>query len=75
MSGYDDTEPTLFPMPRRRKSPSVTPQMAGQIKTLVWVYGWMQHDVAAFFKINQGRVSEVVNGMLYPDEPPAPVAV
>lgn len=72
MSNTD--EPTLFPLPpRRRRSPKVTREMAGQIKTLVWVRGWMQHDVAAFFQINQGRVSEVINGKKFPDVDPLPI--
>jgi predicted XRE-type DNA-binding protein len=27
----------------------------------------MQHDIAAHYRINQGRVSEVVNGKRFPE--------
>ena len=43
--------------------------MAAHIKHLV-ALGHMQHDVAARFGINQGRVSEIVNGKSHPDAPP-----
>lgn len=46
----------------KRRSPSVTPEMAKQIKRMVGDLGMLQHDVAAHFGINQGRVSEVMNG-------------
>jgi predicted XRE-type DNA-binding protein len=46
--------------------------MAAKIKTLV-ASGMCQHDVAAIFGINQGRVSDVKNGKKFPDVPPAPI--
>ncbi len=46
----------------KRRSPSVTPDMAAQIKKMVIDLGMLQHDVAAHFGINQGRVSEVISG-------------
>ena len=57
---------TIVPFPRRRRSPSVTPEMARNIR---WLYrhGMMQHDIAAHYQINQGRVSEVVNGKRFPE--------
>lgn len=57
--------------PRKRNSPILTAPMAAKIKAMV-ALGMMQHDVAAHFKINQGRVSEVINGKRYPGIPPAP---
>ena len=56
----------------RRHSNPVTAEMAQQIRAMVYE-GMMQHDVAAYFGINQGRVSEVMNGKLYPETPAAPV--
>lgn len=53
------------PRDARRSSPPVTLSMAVQIVRLVDA-GHMQHDVAARFGINQGRVSEVINGHLFP---------
>lgn len=64
---------TVIPMPRKRKSPPVTPEMAARIKTLLNA-GMCQHDIAAFFRINQGRVSEVNTGMKFPGVEPAQLA-
>jgi hypothetical protein len=55
----------VIPYPRKRKSPPVTPEMAAKIKALIEV-GICQHDIAAHFKINQGRVSEINTGMRFP---------
>ena len=52
-----------------RHSPPVTPGMAAKIKYLCGL-GHMQHDVAARFGINQGRVSEIVTGKAYPGGSP-----
>jgi hypothetical protein len=57
-------------MPRRRRSPPVTLAMGAKIKTLSDT-GMCQHDMAAFFRISQGRVSEVNTGMKYPGIEPA----
>lgn len=56
----------------KRKSPPVTAEMAAQIRTMVRDLGMMQHDVAAHFGVNQGRVSEVINGLTFPETPAAP---
>jgi len=56
----------------RRKSNRVTAEMAARIRVMV-LSGMMQHDVAAHFRINQGRVSEVMNGKLFPEVPAAPL--
>ncbi|RWE62967.1 MAG: hypothetical protein EOS25_10245 [Mesorhizobium sp.] len=59
------SEDVIVPFPRRRRSPDVTPEMAAKIKFLLDL-GMTQHDIAAHFKINQGRVSEVNTGMKFP---------
>jgi hypothetical protein len=67
-----DTNDPIKSFPRRRRSPPVTREMAARMKTMV-ASGMLQHDVAAAFGINQGRVSDVVNGKKFPDVPPAPI--
>lgn len=47
--------------------------MAAKMKTMVVELGMLQHDVAAAFRVNQGRVSEVITGKIFPDVPPAPL--
>ena len=63
----------IVPFPRRRyarrNSPRVTPELASKLKTRVLRCGEAQHDAAAHFKINQGRVSEVVSGKRFPNVP------
>jgi len=54
---------------RRRGSRSVTPKMAAKIKHLC-EQGFLQHDIAARFGINQGRVSEINTGKAYQGVPP-----
>lgn len=56
-------------MSKRCGSPQVTAAMAAKIKHLCSL-GFMQHDVASRFGINQGRVSEVINGKRHADVPP-----
>ena len=48
-----------------RRSPPVTFEMAVAILIMI-KKGMMQHDIAACFGINQGRVSVVVKGGLHP---------
>lgn len=55
----------------KRRSPSVSPEMAAIIKTLLR-RGLFHHEIAALFGINQGRVSEIRTGKRHPDVPPAP---
>ena len=55
-----------IPFPRRRRSTPVTRQMAEQIRSLHKT-GMLQHDIAAYFGVNQGRISEVVNGQRFPE--------
>lgn len=63
----------VIPFPRRRRSKPVanpmTEELASKIKTLVIIKGMAQQTVAAQLGVNQGRVSEVVNGHLFPDAP------
>jgi predicted XRE-type DNA-binding protein len=56
---------------KRIPSPPVTAEVAAKIKALRMSSGLFQHQIAAMFGINQGRVSEVLNGKTYPDVPPA----
>lgn len=55
----------------RKYSPPVTPQMAAEIRFLRQEKGLFNHQIAALFGINQGRVSEVLTGKKFPDVPPA----
>jgi len=48
-------------MPHRKRSPRVTAEMAARIKRLL-LERMMQHDIAAKFGINPGRVSEIKTG-------------
>ncbi len=54
----------------RRVSPDVTPQMAAEIKRYL-LNNMAQHEIAAMFKINQGRVSEIKTGKKFGDVMPA----
>ncbi len=67
----------VVPFPRRRRASRVanpmTEELASKIKTLVMIKGMAQQTVAAKLGVNQGRVSEVVNGHLFPDAPFWPI--
>lgn len=54
---------------KKRHSPPVTSEIAGKIKHLASM-GHNQHDIAARFGINQGRVSEIKNGRAFAHVPP-----
>lgn len=54
----------------QKVSPEVTPDMAAKIKQYLKT-GMAQHDIAAMFKINQGRVSEIKNGKRFGNVLPA----
>lgn len=56
----------------RRKSPKLTPDIAAKIKHLLGLGEFNQHDIAAEFGINQGRVSEINTGKKWPDVTPQP---
>lgn len=50
---------------QRKPSPTVTAEMAAEIKRLKAI-GLFNHQIAALLEINQGRVSEVMTGKLHP---------
>jgi predicted XRE-type DNA-binding protein len=54
-----------------RRSPNVDAYMASVIKALVLVRGYLQHEAAAVFGINQGRVSEIMTGKRFANVQPA----
>jgi len=47
---------------RPQSSPPVTQEMAAQIRYLKFQKKLYNHQIAALFGINQGRVSEVITG-------------
>lgn len=55
----------------KRRSPSLTAQIAALIKRLAKDTDLMQHEIAAKLGINQGRVSEVLNGKRFGEVPPS----
>ncbi|MBN8808762.1 MAG: hypothetical protein J0I47_11115 [Sphingomonas sp.] len=55
----------------RKSSPPVTAEMAAEIRFLRAKKGLYNHQIAALFGINQGRVSEVLTGKRFPAVPPA----
>jgi hypothetical protein len=57
-------------MMKPKASPPVTAEMAGKIRYLKNVQGLFNHQIAAIFGINQGRVSEVITGKTFPNVPP-----
>lgn len=60
--------------PKKRKSRVVTPTMASEIKALLLADCMNQHDIAARYEINQGRVSEINTGAKFPGVEPAQLA-
>ncbi len=59
----------------RRRSPTLTADLALQIKKLWKTTDMAQHDIAAKLGINQGRVSEVLSGKRFAWVNPDPMAV
>ena len=53
-------------MARRRVSPRLTLEDAIEIWRRSWL-GEFQHDIAAAFRVNQGRVSEILTGKRVPE--------
>jgi len=53
-----------------KKSPTVTASMAAEMRSMYFGKGMKQHDIAAHFGVNQGRVSEVINRQRFPEGPP-----
>jgi predicted XRE-type DNA-binding protein len=56
---------------KRKASPPVTAQMAAEIRYLKREKRLFNHQIAALFGINQGRVSEVLTGKKFPEVQPA----
>lgn len=56
---------------KRTSSPTISREMAAHIKFLVLVLKLYQHQAAALFGINQGRVSEIIRGSIFQDVMPA----
>lgn len=54
----------------RRVSEKLTAELAARIKRLKRDTDLVQHEIAAMLHINQGRVSEVLNGKKYPEVRP-----
>ncbi len=48
-------------------SPTLTPEMANDIRRLASTGTLAQHQIAALLGINQGRVSEVLSGKRFPE--------
>lgn len=57
--------------PKKRNSPVVTSAIAAEIKALLNSKAMNQHDIAAKYGINQGRVSEIKTGLKFPGVEPA----
>lgn len=55
---------------QRKASPPVTAAMAGHIRYLRYTQHLYQHQIAALVGVNSARVSEVLKGRRFPDEPP-----
>lgn len=55
-----------------KPTPSMSAELASKILTLVRDMKLKQHQAAAVLGLNQGRVSEVVNGKTYPNTKPCP---
>ena len=53
----------------KRPSKRLTLQQAKEVWRLR-SSGWLQHHIAARFGVNQGRISEVLSGKLYPEAMP-----
>lgn len=55
----------------RSKRQRLTAELAAQIKKLAATTSLFQHEIAALLGINQGRVSEVLNGKRFAHVAPA----
>jgi DNA-binding transcriptional regulator LsrR (DeoR family) len=65
MSNSKGSIPPVGSFPRRRRTPRrsqpVTPEIAAEMWEMYFVQGMSQHEIAAHFHVNQGRVSTAVN--------------
>lgn len=55
---------------KRSSSPRLSANDASLIKKHLRE-GMVQHDIAAIFRVNQGRISEINTGKTFADIPPA----
>lgn len=66
------------PFPRRRRavrcSVQMTSELASKAKTMVLQLGMAQRCAAAKLNLNQGRISDAVNGRIFPNTPFAPIS-
>ncbi len=73
MAQDNTRQSNIVPLPRRRRAPKcanpMTEQLASRAKTMVIQLGMAQQTVAAKLGVNQGRISEVVNGSKFPGVP------
>lgn len=60
---------TVIRSPRSHSEP-MTPEKAAIAKKLL-DEGWLQHDIAAYLEVNQGRISEISRGYIFPDVEPS----
>lgn len=58
--------------PDRKRGQRLTAEDAGKIKYLSKTTDWLQHQIAAYLNMNQGRVSEVLTGKRFYDVAPIP---
>jgi hypothetical protein len=72
----DKKSPKSQAFPRRRRasrcSVPMTSELASKAKTMVLKLRMAQHQAAAKLGVNQGRISDVINGRTFPDAPLAP---
>jgi hypothetical protein len=65
MTSSNSSVPRVGSFPRRRptprRSPPVTPEMMAEMREMYYAKGMAQHEIAAHFGVNQGRLSEAVN--------------
>tara|TARA_R110001592_G_scaffold20926_24_gene84870 strand:+ start:2597 stop:2782 length:186 start_codon:yes stop_codon:yes gene_type:complete len=57
--------------PNKRPRVKVTPEMAAVIKKQLNDNNLFQHEIAAEHGINQGRISEIANGIRFAEIKPA----
>lgn len=55
-----------------KDTPPMTIELAAKALTLVNEFKLKQHQAAALLGVNQGRISEVINGHRYPGAKPCP---
>jgi len=55
----------------RQSSPSIDPEMAAHVRFLINERKLFQHQAAALLGVNQGRISEIMNGKIHPSASPA----